>query len=144
MKHRQGHTKPDLKQQSSKWHQLSNHQNTRRLDKISYWKCSLLSSCKTSNVLGVIPFYSLFHIPSTHHKKMTTQYTHFTLLLPVPPRCNTSTSCAFEHTYIISYISTLVDKNIVAVIYDKALILPGCVWTISQNASRINILSITH
>jgi hypothetical protein len=35
-------------------------------------------------------------------------------------------SCAFEHTYSISYISTLVDKNIVGVINDKALVLPGC------------------
>lgn len=32
---------------------------------------------------------------------------------------------AFEHTYSTSYISTLVDKNIVATIYGEALILPG-------------------
>jgi hypothetical protein len=32
---------------------------------------------------------------------------------------------AFEHTYSTSYISTLVDKNTVAMIYGEALILPG-------------------
>ena len=43
-----------------------------------------------------------------------------------PPKIVTQIhAIAFEHTHSTSYISTLLDKNIVAMTYDEALILPG-------------------
>lgn len=73
-----------------------------------------------------VSFFSYHCLPYVHPHKIVTQV-H---------------AIAFEHTYSTPYISTLVDKNTVAMTMRG----PHITWilTISKDASGINMLCITH